>query len=129
MYRCENCHALSRPGDRAVRAVLATREVTYQCGDGIRKGFETVREALVCPACAKSTVPRHTEGNTKLVDCEGCYTEPRHGRSHYFGCGDDARMDYARNVLPSQADTEDDIFWNWDPKANEFVPDYPSDRR
>jgi len=126
MYKCQNCGKVSQPGERAVRVVLSTRDVTYQCGGELRRGFETAREALVCPTCAQCVVPHAATGEPKLVDCAGCYTEPRHRYSCAAGRDGEARMDYGRNVLRDQAEAEEDVFWVWDAKTNTFHADYPT---
>jgi hypothetical protein len=58
MFRCQATGRVSRPGEKPVRLVVATREKTYYGGkDGkevIGQGFEVVREITVCQEYARS---------------------------------------------------------------------------
>ena len=57
MYRCQSCNQQSQPSQPAYYVVVETREKTYppryEHGDPGGKGIETVKELLVCEACAK----------------------------------------------------------------------------
>lgn len=66
MYICQNCHVSQLPRTSAIPVVTETRKVQYTNHVVVRdgddegtvrevtsKGFETIREIRVCPACAE----------------------------------------------------------------------------
>lgn len=70
MYRCENCQNLVPPNTKVHRVVIETRLKRYPLREKVHKkinkegklvyvddpggiGYETVREIIVCPDCAK----------------------------------------------------------------------------
>lgn len=54
-YQCEKCKATQPHGTPSNRVVVETRQKVYpsrhDAGDPGGKGFETVREMVVCPDC------------------------------------------------------------------------------
>ena len=84
-YQCEKCKATQPHGTPSNRIVVETREKVYprRGDDPGGKGFETVREMVVCPECDKPTrigkrqdVVDEATGKTRPVRvCKRCGKE------------------------------------------------------
>jgi hypothetical protein len=56
MYRCEECKRVTNPGEKQNRVVVEKREKIYSSNDNCTsKGFEIVKEKVVCGICFLST--------------------------------------------------------------------------
>lgn len=133
MFRCQKCQRQSSPGEATTRVVVAYRTVTYVGAGEERSGREPVRELLVCAACAPY-MQTTTNDENKTVGAEGAFTARM--RSEFEeelapreeSMTDDGRVNFRANVLPRAAVEEEDVFWNFDPTTNSYVPDAGSRR-
>jgi len=51
MFKCESCKETQPPQSKPHRVVLQKREQTYNNNGIISKGWEIVKEALICDEC------------------------------------------------------------------------------
>ena len=54
-FKCENCNKTSKPGEKATRIVVTTREVIHparpDAEDPGGKGTQIVKEKMICIRC------------------------------------------------------------------------------
>jgi len=53
MYRCEDCGRITNPGEKQNRIVVEKRERVYESLDKTSKGWEIVKEVVICDSCKK----------------------------------------------------------------------------
>ena len=52
MWKCSECGISQLPRTPLNLKVVKTRQITYQNGDNVTKGYETVIEQQLCKGCA-----------------------------------------------------------------------------